>query len=150
MLVFLPGAAEIRRCQSELAELASERSLDILPLHGDLPARRSATGGGLAAGQWRGPARSAQGDPGDQCRRDLADHRWRDDGDRQRAFARRWAQSMVGLPTLRVQPICRAQATQRAGRAGRVAPGRCLRLYSRVDHDNRPEFEVPDPAQRSG
>lgn len=58
ILVFLPGASEIRRCQAELAELASERGLDVLPLHGDLPfedqrravASRRGSGGGL-----RGP-----------------------------------------------------------------------------------------------
>src|SRR5262249_2582888 len=49
-----------------------------------------------------------------------------------------------GLPTLRVQRIARAACAQRAGRAGRLRPGRCLRLYTRHDHDTRPSFELPE------
>ena len=37
MLVFLPGAAEIRRAEQALAGLVRERELAVLPLHGDLP-----------------------------------------------------------------------------------------------------------------
>src|SRR5262249_23711494 len=49
-----------------------------------------------------------------------------------------------GLPTLRLQKISRAAAAQRAGRAGRLRPGRCLRLYTRHDHDTRPPQETPE------
>jgi ATP-dependent helicase HrpB len=45
---------------------------------------------------------------------------------------------------LRVAKISRASAAQRAGRAGRTAPGRCLRLYTKHDHDTRPEHELPE------
>lgn len=139
VLVFLPGSAEIRRCQEELAELAGQVGLEVLPLHGDLPfedqrravaprrpgalrkvilatnvAETSLTIDGVTAVIDSGLARVAGHQP--------------------------WS----GLPTLRVQPISRAQATQRAGRAGRTRPGRCLRLYSRLDHDARPEFEAPE------
>ncbi|WP_018526832.1 helicase-related protein [Alkalispirochaeta alkalica] len=37
-------------------------------------------------------------------------------------------------------PIARAGADQRKGRAGRTRPGRCYRLYSKQDYDNRPLF----------
>src|SRR5256886_13199647 len=37
---------------------------------------------------------------------------------------------------LRVEPISRAAANQRAGRCGRVAQGVCIRLYSELDFDN--------------
>lgn len=139
VLVFLPGSAEIRRCQEELAELAGQVGLEVLPLHGDLPfedqrkavaprragglrkvilatnvAETSLTIDGVTAVIDSGLARVAGHQP--------------------------WS----GLPTLRVQPISRAQAAQRAGRAGRTRPGRCLRLYSRLDHDARPEFEAPE------
>ena len=40
--------------------------------------------------------------------------------------------------------ISRASATQRAGRAGRTRPGRCLRLYTRADFEARPEHDVPE------
>lgn len=38
-------------------------------------------------------------------------------------------------------PISRASANQRRGRAGRTRPGRCYRLYSRKDFDQRPLFQ---------
>src|SRR5690606_30615232 len=37
--------------------------------------------------------------------------------------------------------------TQRAGRAGRTRPGRCLRLYTKPDHDARPAFDRPEVAR---
>ncbi|MCX5730835.1 MAG: helicase-related protein, partial [Deltaproteobacteria bacterium] len=49
-----------------------------------------------------------------------------------------------GLPRLEVRRVSKASATQRAGRAGRTAPGRCLRLYTRHDLDTRPEFDLPE------
>lgn len=49
-----------------------------------------------------------------------------------------------GLNTLRVESIARATADQRAGRAGRVAPGRCIRLWTERDHAQRPAFETPE------
>lgn len=139
ILVFLPGSAEIRRCHDELRELSNDAGFVVLPLHGDLPfddqrravsprqpgaprkvilatnvAETSLTIEGVTAVIDSGLARVAGHQP--------------------------WS----GLPTLRVQSISRAQAAQRAGRAGRTRPGRCLRLYSKLDHDARPEFEVPE------
>ncbi len=49
-----------------------------------------------------------------------------------------------GLPTLDLVPVARDSAAQRAGRAGRLGPGTCLRLYSRADHDARPAQTVPE------
>jgi ATP-dependent helicase HrpB len=49
-----------------------------------------------------------------------------------------------GLPTLEVQKISRASATQRAGRAGRTRPGRCVRLYTKADWASRPEHDIPE------
>ncbi|HZS36439.1 MAG TPA: ATP-dependent helicase HrpB [Polyangia bacterium] len=136
VLVFLPGAAEIRRAAAACAPLAEQHGLDVATLHGDLPpaeqdraikpgARRkiilstnvaetSVTIEGVVAVIDSGLARVAAHSP--------------------------WS----GLPTLRVQRISRASATQRAGRAGRLRPGRCLRLYTRHDHDTRPAQETPE------
>ena len=135
VLVFLPGGAEIRWCGQRLAGLA-ELGVDVLPLHGDLPpeeqdravrpsARRkvilstnvaetSVTIEGVVAVVDSGLARVASHSP--------------------------WS----GLPTLEVRKIARAAAAQRAGRAGRTRAGRCLRLYTRHDHDARPEYETPE------
>jgi ATP-dependent helicase HrpB len=135
VLAFLPGAAEIRRAREALASL-SEGGLEVLPLHGDLSpgeqdravrpsrARRvilstnvaetSVTIDGVVAVIDSGLARVASHSP--------------------------WS----GLPLLETRKVSRASAAQRAGRAGRTRPGRCLRLYTRHDHDARPEMEAPE------
>jgi len=135
VLVFLPGAAEIRRARERLQGL-EPGGVEVLPLHGDLPpdeqdravrasARRkvilstnvaetSVTIEGVVAVVDAGLARVAAHSP--------------------------WS----GLPTLELRKVSRASAAQRAGRAGRTRAGRCLRLYTRHDHDARPEFDVPE------
>ena len=45
---------------------------------------------------------------------------------------------------LRVEPISRASAAQRAGRCGRVGPGVCIRLYAEEELAKRPEFTPPE------
>jgi ATP-dependent helicase HrpB len=136
VLVFLPGAAEIRRAQEACAALAEENDLLVLPLHGQLPAgaqdaavrpasRRkiilstnvaetSVTIEGVAAVIDSGLARVASHSP--------------------------WS----GLPKLEVARVSRASAAQRAGRAGRTRAGRCLRLYTAQDFAARPEHDAPE------
>ena len=48
------------------------------------------------------------------------------------------------INTLLIRKISRAAAEQRAGRAGRTAPGRAFRLWSEADHARRAEFEAPE------
>jgi HrpA-like RNA helicase len=48
--------------------------------------------------------------------------------------------SHSGITSLREQPISRASAQQRAGRAGRTGPGEVIRLYSEDSFHDRPEF----------
>lgn len=53
-----------------------------------------------------------------------------------------------GFPSLELQPISQASADQRAGRAGRVAAGRCIRMWSssaRLEARPRPGIQVDDP-----
>ena len=136
VLVFLPGAAEIRQAAEACAELAQHRDLLLLPLHGDLPAEdqdralaparqrkvilstnvaeTSVTVPGVTAVVDGGLARIASHSP--------------------------WS----GLPSLNVGKISRASAAQRAGRAGRLGPGRAVRLYTRHDLDSRPEHHPPE------
>nr|VFK50960.1 MAG: ATP-dependent helicase HrpA [Candidatus Kentron sp. TC] len=45
---------------------------------------------------------------------------------------------------LPIEPISKASADQRKGRSGRVAPGVCIRLYSRESFEARPEFTEPE------
>ncbi len=49
-----------------------------------------------------------------------------------------------GINTLLIEKISRASADQRAGRAGRTAPGLCRRLWSREEHAHRPQQELPE------
>ena len=136
VLVFLPGAGEIRRAREACEKLAGEAGLVLVPLHGDLSpeeqdaavrpgprlkiilstnvAESSITIEGVTAVIDSGLARVASQAP--------------------------WS----GLPRLRIEKVSRASATQRAGRAGRMRPGRCLRLYTRADFESRPEHEVPE------
>jgi len=138
-LVFLPGLAEIRRALRACEAIAHSANLLLLPLHGDLtpaeqdraispaPQRKiilatnvaesSVTVEGVTAIVDSGLARVATFSP--------------------------W----TGLPTLQVARISKASAKQRAGRAGRTAPGRVLRLYSAEDYAARPEFDPPEIAR---
>jgi ATP-dependent helicase HrpA len=45
---------------------------------------------------------------------------------------------------LPIEPVSQASANQRKGRCGRTSPGICVRLYSELDFDNRPEFTDPE------
>lgn len=136
VLVFLPGAAEIRKCTEACAAVARDADLQIVQLHGDLPpkdqdaaiapasrrkvilstnvAETSVTIEGVVAVIDSGLARIAGHDP--------------------------W----TGRTTLDVGKIARSSAIQRAGRAGRVRPGRAIRLYSKGDFDTRPEHDTPE------
>lgn len=49
-----------------------------------------------------------------------------------------------GINTLLVEKISRASADQRTGRAGRTAPGTCIRLWTEAEHDDRPARELPE------
>ncbi len=136
VLVFLPGAAEIRRVQTACAPLAERRGWAVVSLHGDQPleeqdralapserpkiilstnvAESSITIPGVTAVIDSGLARVAGHSP--------------------------WS----GLPTLQVARVSQASANQRAGRAGRTAPGRAIRLFPLEDFVRRPAHDVPE------
>ena len=48
------------------------------------------------------------------------------------------------VQSLGVEPIAQANAVQRAGRCGRLAPGVCVRLYSEEDFAERPAYTEPE------
>ena len=136
VLVFLPGAAEIRRSREALAGYAAHADLEVVMLHGQLPARDQDRA--LAPSQRRkvilstNVAESSITIDGVVAVVDSGLHRVAGHG----AFS--------GLPTLEVAKISRASATQRAGRAGRTGPGRCLRLYTAHDLGGRPDHDAPE------
>jgi ATP-dependent helicase HrpB len=135
-LVFLPGSREIQACAQACAKLAEDAGIEIAALHGQLSrelqdravggsersklilstnvAETSITIDGVVAVIDSGLARVADFDPSSS------------------------------LPRLSLVPVSRASAAQRAGRAGRTRAGVCVRLYSRHDHDTRPEQQLPE------
>lgn len=56
--------------------------------------------------------------------------------------------SRTGMESLMVVPISKASANQRAGRAGRVAPGKCFRLYTAWAYKNELEDNTIPEIQR--
>ena len=59
-------------------------------------------------------------------------------------YVSRGYNSTVGLDILFVQPISKAQAWQRSGRAGREGPGICYRLYTEEAFEKLSEQTVPE------
>jgi ATP-dependent helicase HrpA len=50
---------------------------------------------------------------------------------------------------LRIEPVSRASANQRAGRCGRIGPGVCIRLYDEIDFEARAAFTDPEVLRSS-
>ncbi len=134
VLVFLPGVGEIRKTQQELESRV--KNVAIMPLYGDLPAEQqdavltpserrkivlatnvaetSITVDGVTAVVDSGLARVPTFEPN------------------------------IGLDRLELKKCSQASADQRAGRAGRTAPGICLRLWDERSHGLRSQFEEPE------
>jgi ATP-dependent helicase HrpB len=134
-LVFMPGAYEIGRTVQAVQGRMGSRVV-VLPLHGDLPvgdqdaavarydqrkvvvatnvAETSITIDGVRFVVDSGLARIPRYDP------------------------------YRGINTLLIEKISRASADQRAGRAGRTAPGRCVRLWTQREHEARAAQELPE------
>lgn len=140
VLVFLPGAAEIRKAARECEAVARRAAMLILPLHGDLsPAEQDLA---VMPNERRklilatNVAESSVTVEGVTAVIDSGLVRF--------ATYSVW----TGLPTLQVGRISKASARQRAGRAGRTGPGTVLRLYPEEDYQLRPEYDIPE-IQRS-
>ena len=136
MLVFMPGAYEISRTVQAIQGHRALREFVTFPLHGELPpeqqdravaryearkiivstnvAETSLTIDGVTTVIDCGLARVARFDP----------HR--------------------GINTLLIEKISAASADQRAGRAGRTAPGVCVRLWTEREHGQRALQELPE------
>ncbi|MBI3856846.1 MAG: ATP-dependent helicase HrpB [Planctomycetes bacterium] len=136
VLVFMPGGYEIARTIDALRERAESKGYLLLPLHGELPPRD----------QDAAVARYSQ--PKIVVSTNVAETSLTIDGIRlviDSGLARipRY-DPYRGINTLGVEKISRASADQRAGRAGRTAPGECLRLWTAQDQGRRPARELPE------
>ncbi len=138
ILVFLPGKGEINACQDALRRI---RNVELLPLYADLPPG----------------AQDLAFDPQSQRRRVI--------------LATNVAETSVTLPgitavvdtglvrqrihqnrriVLALRPISEASAEQRRGRAGRLAPGICYRLWeehAQLEQETPPEILREDLTQ---
>ena len=136
VLVFMPGGFEISQTIEAIRHCDESRGFILLPLHGELPpadqdaavarydrrkvvvatnvAETSLTIDGIRCVIDSGQARIPRYDP------------------------------YRGINTLLIERISQAAADQRAGRAGRTAPGVSVRLWSREEHGHRAPQELPE------
>jgi ATP-dependent helicase HrpB len=132
ILAFLPGMGEIRRAEAALQGCGAL----VLPLHGDLPPAEQDRA--LRPAETRrvvlatSIAETSLTVPGVRI---VVDGGWR------RAPRMDQTTGLTRLATLR---ISRAAADQRAGRAGREAPGVAIRLWTTPLHRGLPQFDRPE------
>ncbi|MCZ7424527.1 ATP-dependent helicase HrpB [Micromonospora sp. WMMA1949] len=134
VLVFLPGAGEIGAVARRLADL---RDIAVLPLHGRLPGPAQDAALTPAAGR-----RVVLATPVAESSLTVPGVRVVVDAGLSRVPRTDLARGLGALVTV---PVSRAGATQRAGRAGREAPGAVYRCWSEATHERlapQPEPEI--------
>jgi ATP-dependent helicase HrpB len=136
VLVFMPGGYEISQTIEAIRHTSESKGFILLPLHGELSpkdqdaavarygqrkvvvstnvAETSLTIDGIRLVIDSGLARIPRYDP------------------------------YRGINTLLIEKISQSSADQRTGRAGRTAPGVCMRLWSREEHGHRLVQELPE------
>ncbi|GHV95560.1 ATP-dependent helicase HrpB [Spirochaetia bacterium] len=138
ILVFLPGKREIALCAEYLAERGFDRDFEILPLHGSLTLREQRRAIGYQ-------------NPGADRRRlilstNVAETSLTIPGvtlvvDSGYARVQRF-HLPSGMNRLSLEAVSRNSADQRRGRAGRLGPGRCIRLWA--EYETRPVETDPE------
>jgi ATP-dependent helicase HrpB len=137
VLVFLPGIAEIHRTKAALDRSVGP-DVDVYPLAGALS----------LAEQDHALAPSPPGRRRVVLSTDIAETSLTVDGvrvvvDSGLARAPRF-DTRTGMTRLTTITTSRASAEQRAGRAGRVEPGACYRLWSKIEHGSRAAHRSPE------
>ncbi len=136
ILVFLPGVGEIKSLEVLLDRDAASGNWKLLPLYGDMsPSDQDAV---LVPSQRRKVILATN----------VAETSITIDGVRV-VIDSGWARVQridpaVGLNMLVLEPISKASADQRAGRAGRTAPGVCFRLWDEITGRSRAEHLEPE------
>jgi ATP-dependent helicase HrpB len=136
VLVFMPGGFEISQTLEAIRHASGSKGFILLPLHGELEPR--AQDAAVARYDQRKVVVATN----------VAETSLTIDGVRlviDSGLARipRYDANR-GINTLLIDKISQANADQRAGRAGRTAPGVCMRLWSREEHSHRPVQELPE------
>lgn len=139
VLVFLPGAAEIRRTAEGLAALEAVRGkVQLAPLHGSLSPEE----------QDRALAPAADGRRKIVLATSIAETSLTVEGvrvvvDSGLMRVPRFS-PRTGLTRLVTVPVSQASADQRRGRAGRLTPGVCYRLWTEAQHRQLPARTAPE------
>ena len=141
VLAFLPGAGEIGRAAARLrAETPGAAGVEIAELHGSLPfaAQRAVLERGSDGG---GPRRVVLATSIAETSLTVPGVRVVVDA----GLARRSRTDPgTGLARLVTVPVSRAEADQRRGRAGRLGPGVCYRLWTKGEEGGLPGFAPPE------
>lgn len=138
VLAFLPGVGEIRRCRTALEAAAARDGFDLVELYGDLAAEDQDAA--LRRGSRRKVVLATN-----VAESSLTIENITAVVDTGLARVMRFDQQ-VGVDRLELTRISRASADQRSGRAGRTAPGICLRLWSA--HEDRALRATEEPEIR--
>lgn len=137
ILVFLPGGAEIRRVERLLTEGGLPRDVQVVPLHGDLSLEAQDAA-----------IRPAQGGRKVVLSTSIAETSLTIEGIRiviDAGLARLGEfDPRTGMGRLVTMRVSRAAAEQRRGRAGRLGPGICVRLWSEASDRALQPFAPPE------
>lgn len=140
VLIFMPGVYEINRtiaaCQRQLAGSPACQAIQFFPLHGALPLREQD-----AAMQPCAKRKVVVATNVAETSITIEGIRYVIDSGL--AKIHRY-QPQRALNVLRVEPISKASADQRTGRAGRLGPGVCMRLWTQREHRARADHESPE------
>ncbi|MDP6892757.1 MAG: ATP-dependent RNA helicase [Verrucomicrobiota bacterium] len=136
ILIFMPGMVEIRSTIGAITRKRLQEPVDLIPLHGELPATE------------QDRAFTPSNHRKIIVATNVAETSVTIDGichviDSGLARVSRF-DSERGFGTLLIEEISRASAEQRSGRAGRTKPGTCHRLWTESGHLNRPEYNTPE------
>jgi ATP-dependent helicase HrpB len=136
VLVFLPGAAEIRRTMQACDPIARQNGALLLPLHGELSAEEQDA---AVAGSTQRKI---------ICSTNVAESSLTiegveaviDSGTARLMTHSAWS----GLSRLELEKVSQASVLQRSGRAGRTGPGLAIRLFPESDFVRRPAQLAPE------
>jgi ATP-dependent helicase HrpB len=136
VLIFMAGGFEISQTIEAIRHTSEAKGFILLPLHGELPPKDQDAA--VARYEKRKVVVATN----------VAETSLTIDGvrlviDSGLARIARY-DSNRGINTLLIEKISQSSSDQRAGRAGRTAPGVCMRLWSREEHGHRPVQELPE------
>ncbi len=140
VLVFLPGAGEIRRVASSLSDRGLPPAVEVHPLFGNLSPKK----------QDEAIEPSPDGQRKVVLSTDIAETSLTIEGirvviDSGRVRTPRF-DPQSGMTRLETVKVSQASADQRAGRAGRLSPGVCYRLWTQHTHQYLNDHTPPDIA----